>query len=95
MPPTETTEIALVPATVYANIVVNVEAPGIRQPLTYVVPPLLRESAVPGACVVVPFGKREAIGYIVSLAPNPPADVPLTAISRYSRTCHRRWRDAP
>ncbi len=73
-------EIPPPPATVYANIVVNVEAPGIRQPLTYAVPPHLREAAVPGACVVVPFGKREVIGYIVALADLPPADVPLTAI---------------
>ncbi|MES2460957.1 MAG: DEAD/DEAH box helicase, partial [Armatimonadota bacterium] len=84
MPPIEITQSDPVnggaPAPLYAHIVVNVEAPGIRQPLTYAVPESMRAAVVPGACVVVPFGKREAIGYVVGLGETPPADVPLTAI---------------
>ena len=67
-------------ANVYAHIVVNVEAPGIRQPLTYHIPAALENALVPGTCVVVPFGKREAIGHVIALTDSPPADVPLTAI---------------
>ncbi|WP_395142701.1 hypothetical protein, partial [Armatimonas sp.] len=37
----------------------NVEAPGIKQPLTYRVPEELDELTV-GDCVVVPFGRQEA-----------------------------------
>jgi primosomal protein N' (replication factor Y) len=51
---------------------VNVEAPGLRQPFTYRVPPHLTGELAPGACVVVPFGKREAIGYVVSLSERAP-----------------------
>ena len=43
-----------------------------RQPFTYRVPAEMVEWVVPGACVVVPFGKREAIGYVVSASDRQP-----------------------
>lgn len=55
----------------YASLVVNVEAPGIKQPLTYRVPEELDELTV-GDCVVVPFGRQEAIGYVMSREDAPP-----------------------
>lgn len=66
--------------TIYAYVVVNVDAPGVRQPLTYRVPESMTGDVGPGACVVAPFGTREAIGHVVSLSQTPPDDVPLTAI---------------
>jgi primosomal protein N' (replication factor Y) len=56
----------------FAAVVVNVEAPGLRQPFTYRVPEHLAEQITPGACVVVPFGTSQAIGYIVTLTERPP-----------------------
>lgn len=50
----------------FAAIVVNVDAPGLPQPFTYHVPPHLAPGLMPGTCVVVPFGKQTAIGYVVS-----------------------------
>jgi primosomal protein N' (replication factor Y) len=63
----------------YADIVVNIDAPGIKQPLTYLAPPDMADLE-PGVCVVVPFGGREAIGYVVARPDSPPADVPIAAI---------------
>jgi primosomal protein N' (replication factor Y) len=40
----------------------------------------LTERITPGACVVVPFGKREVIGYVVSLTAEAPPDLPDEAI---------------
>ena len=60
----------------FARVVVNVDAPGLRQPFTYRVSPDLMERITPGACVVVPFGKREVIGYVVSLTAEAPPDLP-------------------
>lgn len=64
----------------FASVVVNVDAPGLRQPFTYHVPDRLTSSLQPGACVAVPFGKREAIGYIVALGAKLPDDLPASAI---------------
>jgi primosomal protein N' (replication factor Y) (superfamily II helicase) len=51
---------------VYASLIVQVEAPGIKQPLTYAVPEAL-SGLRPGDCVVVPFGRQEALAYVVAL----------------------------
>lgn len=64
----------------YAAVVVNVEAPGLRQPFTYRVPEPLAADLGPGACVVVPFGKQTAIGYVVSVAEAPPEKLDPEAI---------------
>jgi primosomal protein N'' len=65
---------------VYASVVVEVDAPGLRQPFTYRVPEALREGLAPGACVVVPFGKQTAIGYVIGLGEEIPADLAEEAI---------------
>ncbi|GAB4455967.1 MAG: primosomal protein N' [Armatimonadaceae bacterium] len=51
---------------------VNVEAPGLRQPFTYRVPPEMSLSLGAGDCVVVPFGNTQAIGYVIALTERPP-----------------------
>jgi primosomal protein N' (replication factor Y) len=69
----------------FARVVVNVDVPAAawgaaaRQPFTYRVPPRL-DDLVPGACVAVPFGNREAIGYVVGLGDSAPADLDPAAI---------------
>lgn len=63
----------------YASLIVNVEVPGLKQPLTYRVPEDLDELA-PGDCVVVPFGRQEAIGYVLTREDEPPKDLELSAI---------------
>lgn len=58
----------------YASLIVNVEVPDLRQPLTYRVPEELEELTV-GDCVVVPFGRQEAIGYVISRDDTPPTEL--------------------
>lgn len=66
----------------FAEIVVNADAPPgapwAGRPLTYGVPEGL--DLAPGACVAVPFGKREVIGYVVGLGEEPPPDLAPEAI---------------
>ena len=57
-----------------ASLIVQVEAPGIRQPLTYRVPEELSDLK-PGDCVVVPFGKQEALGFVVTLGVPAPKEI--------------------
>lgn len=52
----------------YAAIVVDTDAPGLRQPFTYRVPESLLADLRTGSCVVVPFGKQTAIGYITGFS---------------------------
>ena len=59
-------------SSLFAAVVVNVEAPGLRQPFTYRVPDALRGEIAPGMCVVVPFGKQETIGYVLQLSERAP-----------------------
>ncbi len=64
----------------FAAVVVNVDAPGLRQPFTYRIPDGLTEQVKPGTCVAVPFGKREAIGYVVTIEDAPPPDLDPEAV---------------
>ncbi|MBC7806067.1 MAG: primosomal protein N', partial [Akkermansiaceae bacterium] len=52
----------------YAAIVVDTDAPGLRQPFTYRVPDALCAELQTGSCVVVPFGKQTAIGYVTGFS---------------------------
>jgi primosomal protein N' (replication factor Y) len=65
---------------VYAAIVVDTDAPGLRQPFTYGVPDLLRAELQVGSCVVVPFGKQTAIGYITGFSDTLPAGLDESAV---------------
>lgn len=59
----------------FAQIVFPTVSSYYDKPFTYKVPPELKSSAAIGMQVKVPFGKRTAIGYIVSLSDKPP-DIP-------------------
>lgn len=56
-----------------AEVAVPVPAPGTFH---YSVPPALQGTLEPGHAVCVPFGKRELVGYVLTLGP-PPPDVKL------------------
>ncbi len=49
----------------YAHIILGLPVPG---PFDYAVPVAIRASIRPGCRVVVPFGSRTSVGYVVSLA---------------------------
>ncbi len=49
----------------YADIIVQIDVPGLPQPLTYSVPPTLILTV--GSAVVVPFGSQQMVGYVVAL----------------------------
>lgn len=65
----------------FASVVVNVDAPGLRQPFTYRVPDdVAAEGLSPGTCVIVPFGTREATGWVIGLTDAPPDGLAPDAI---------------
>ena len=64
----------------FANVVLAIATPELRQPLTYAIPPELTNALTPGACVVVPIGTRETTGYVVSFLDSLPADVTIEQI---------------
>ena len=59
----------------YASVVVVTDAPGLPQPFTYRVPEELQSSVFQGACVAVPFGGRELVGYVLDLTDELPGFV--------------------
>lgn len=59
----------------YADVVVDAEARGLKQAYTYRVPDELAASVGEGACVAVPFSGRELIGYVIGLTDIPPQGV--------------------
>ena len=56
----------------YAGVIVDADAPGLSQPYTYRVPDELRGAVFVGACVAVPFGGRDLVGYVVELSETAP-----------------------
>ena len=65
----------------FASVVVDVDAPGLRQPFTYRIPDeLAADGIAPGACIIVPFGTREAIGWVIGLTDAPPEHLEPDAI---------------
>lgn len=56
----------------YANVVVDAEAPGLKQTYTYRVPDELVYAVGEGTCVAVPFAGRELIGYVIELTDTAP-----------------------
>ena len=66
----------------YADVVVQIDVPGLPQPLTYSVPEALTLAV--GEAVLVPFGAQTAAGYVVGFKENCPAEMaakikPITA----------------
>jgi len=56
----------------YANVIVSNDAPGLRRAYTYAVPKELEDAVFEGACVAIPFGGREMVGYVSELTDVPP-----------------------
>ncbi len=57
-----------------AEVVVDVDAPELLPTYSYRIPPHLGSSIVVGACVHVPFGGRETLGYVLKLRMIPSSD---------------------
>ena len=57
----------------YADIIVQLDVPGLPQPLTYSIPPALTLAV--GSAVVVPFGAQQAVGYVVALKEDCPPEM--------------------
>jgi primosomal protein N' (replication factor Y) len=57
----------------FARVVVDIPTRALRTPFTYAVPPELEAEARVGCCVLVEFGRRPAVGYVVALEDEPPA----------------------
>lgn len=51
----------------FARVAVDVKTRALAAPFTYTVPARLDTSVVPGCCVVVEFGRRPAVGYVLAV----------------------------
>ena len=51
----------------FARVAVDVKTRALSAPFTYTVPARLEASVVPGCCVVVEFGRRPAVGYVLAV----------------------------
>ena len=77
----------------YADIVVQIDAPGLPQPFTYRVPDGLRLQV--GDAVVVPFGAQSAVGYVAGLKDECPPEMAARIKSIGSRIANGAAFDAP
>lgn len=61
----------------YADIIVQLDVPFLKQPFTYSIPQAIDgpEALQSGDCVVVPFGKQVTLGYIVRRRDRLPAEL--------------------
>lgn len=55
----------------YAEVLIDLVGDAVDRPFDYRIPEGLRDRAVPGAMVRVPFGRREYRGYVLRLLPRP------------------------
>lgn len=51
----------------FARVAVDVKTRALAAPFTYIVPARFEASVVPGCCVVVEFGRRPAVGYVLAV----------------------------
>lgn len=67
-------------AMLYADVIVDISVKSLDRPFQYIVPEDMREDAVIGAQVVIPFGNgnRSRQGYIIALSGTPKFDVHRT-----------------
>ena len=59
----------------YASVVLDIPTRALDAAFDYAVPPELAAEAVVGATVLVTFANRAAVGYVVAVGDEPPADV--------------------
>ncbi|MBS9336229.1 primosomal protein N' [Fructobacillus papyrifericola] len=64
----------------YAEIVVDVPTQQTNRPYTYVVPTELQEEVQPGVRVLVAFGHRSVLGYVVGLTDKLPDDLSIDQV---------------
>ena len=57
-------------SSLYAQVVVDIDAEKLDRPFSYRVPEALQETCVPGSAVRIPFGRgdRQILGYVVALS---------------------------
>lgn len=60
------------PPAAYARVAVDIPARALNSPFTYAVPADLAGAVAPGCCVLVTFGRRPAVGYVLRLDGEPP-----------------------
>ena len=59
----------------YAQVVVDIPTRALNAPFTYAVPPSMAGSVQAGCCVLVEFGRRPAVGYVLRVGAELPAGV--------------------
>ncbi len=64
----------------FAHVAVDVKTRALDTPFTYRVPARLEALVVPGCCVVVDFGHRPAVGYVLSVSERPAAGLDASRI---------------
>ena len=60
----------------YADVVLDIPTRALEGSFCYTVPPELEATALVGTTVLVTFSHRAAVGYVVGLADEPPAEAP-------------------
>lgn len=66
--------------TMVADVIVDVKAKPVNRPFTYRIPPELVDVIEPGMRVVVPFGSRKLLGYVVTVRDDEDTDFELKEI---------------
>lgn len=70
---------------VYAQVALDISTRALDCAFDYGVPEALESQAVVGATVLVSFGHRQAVGYIVSLSDRPSAKIRADHICPFNR----------
>ena len=69
----------------YASVILDIPTRQLDQAYTYAMPAELAAEAQVGTTVLVTFSHRHAVGYVVSLAAEPPCGLDLTRIAPIER----------
>ncbi len=64
----------------YASIVVDIPTRALSSAFDYAIPPELAGECEVGATVLVSFGHRPAVGYVIAVSEEPPAGVPANKV---------------
>ena len=58
----------------YAEVIVDIPSQAVDRPFHYLIPPALQPNLQPGHRVIVPFGVRKLVGYVMGIADDSPVD---------------------
>ncbi len=58
----------------YAEVVVDIQSQAVDRPFHYLIPPILEPLLQPGHRVIVPFGSRKLVGYVMGIVHDSPVD---------------------